>query len=293
MKRLLLHFSERSAKKVGAFPPRFRRPVMGPSPNLRRRAGESDEAEAGAGHEPAKEARGRAGSRPRRVQLIPELERAGIDLNQLRSVPVMIQNEWLRELRVPLRTRLSIFASDADSQALNGEKVVDLRWYHVVPVVNLLWDLLYGGTPSTEDVKGIMEALALISGLTLSVMATFPSAFEVGEINDFVAQFEEGGAYADCRGTDGRNFGNARIDLFVKHTTLTLAFNGGAFFSVRARVRPSQVCRAQVVPAGGAHVPLHDQPLHHRQVANGVVGLRAVRSPSENALRCRPAMAGG
>ena len=72
-----------------------------------------------------------------------------------------------------------------------GEDLTELRWFHVVPVVNLIHDWIFDETPTPDQMKEILNIFALILALLFSIAVALPTAFDFEEVADAIARFSE------------------------------------------------------------------------------------------------------
>ena len=116
-------------------------------------------------------------------------------------------------------------------------------WVEELPVINLVYDFLFDEVPDYGQIKQTIEALALISALSLSVMFSFPTVVDYDEIKDFIARFDDGGVYDHCSADEVSNdgfgesgltgtFGEAAYHIFIKDMTEGIVWNAVALLMV-------------------------------------------------------------
>lgn len=57
-----------------------------------------------------------------------------------------------------------------------------LRWFHLVPVVNLMHDAFFDAPPSVSQLKEMLNTMALVSALMISVAFSVPGSIEFDEV---------------------------------------------------------------------------------------------------------------
>ena len=62
------------------------------------------------------------------------------------------------------------------------EDMSELRWFHVVPCVNMVYDLIFDVSPTPDQMKEILNIQALILALLFSMALALPAAFDFEEV---------------------------------------------------------------------------------------------------------------
>ena len=74
-----------------------------------------------------------------------------------------------------------------DDELKNGR----LRWYHLVPFANFVYEVFFHAIPTIEGLEKMLMMLSLIDSLLLAVICTVPSSVSFAEIQDALGRWSK------------------------------------------------------------------------------------------------------
>jgi hypothetical protein len=69
------------------------------------------------------------------------------------------------------------------------EDITELRWYHTVPVVNVFYDVFFDAPPTIDQLKELLNLIALVSSLIFSVIAGLLFSYSFDDYEQAIARF--------------------------------------------------------------------------------------------------------
>lgn len=161
------------------------------------------------------------------IPLPPELSAAGtLSLAELHQefagLSPEVCNSLLQEAGVGWQARLPLLRELANPTV--AAEAGPPAWYRTIPVLNVFCTLAWGEPASVDGVRSLVDLLALVSALTLTVIVGVPLSIDSGGYADAVAKFTEG-EYADCE-ADGYNF----IEQLNAFSTKSMMMTSACFF---------------------------------------------------------------
>lgn len=154
------------------------------------------------------------------------------DVNFAAMVDVGRQNaylldKWLQELNFPVEKRILLtqkFLSDDIEDILSydedsSQKSRKSIWWYGVPLVNIVYDVLFDEAPTIDTIKDFLNMFGLMGALVFTVAVTLPLSFDYEVFEGVIERWGPGGVYDGCW-TDGY----AQIEYFIYHCTLATTF---------------------------------------------------------------------
>lgn len=174
---------------------------------------------------------------PQHIDLIIESE---LTLMQFLKVDCILMDNWLRELKIPLKDRAKIifelrdiqeggitkWLEEDDSEDDNKFKDTEIPLFFFIPYVNLV-GALFGEVPDIDSIKSALELLGIMSALQFTIMLTVPVAYDHSVYADVVRRFGEGGEYEHCFAD-----GYEQIEHFALVTATAIVFSFVSFILV-------------------------------------------------------------
>ena len=144
-------------------------------------------------------------------------------LQQLEGASDLLLNQWLREVGVVSVSDRAIIMGKLTKPEVTVPSSarccgVDL---YKVPILNILYDMLFDDPPAVEKVQEVMNIIGLLSGLMLAVVITIPASVTYDDLLAVTTRWGPGGVYSNCW-IDGWG----QIEFWNKK----LMFSIGAFF---------------------------------------------------------------
>ena len=159
-------------------------------------------------------------------------------VKQLSLLGMETQNALLAELNVPIRDRVKFLATGKLDQKKatsgtppgNDERTFYQKLLEEMPVINIIYDLLFDDPPGLDQIKDSLNTVGVLSALVLSVALTVPGSYDYDTLDAFVERFADGGVYNDA-GCDASE-GERRLGLLITDTVNSISFSGATIFMV-------------------------------------------------------------
>ena len=145
--------------------------------------------------------------------------------------------------------------SKNDDVLNNGE----LSWFHVVPAINMLYDLLFDHAPTIDGIDRTLQFFCLVNSLMLSVACSIPTGVDFSEIQEALGRWSNLNdiSWSYCSSD------TLSDHVYDKHCQRIINdnFNGYAVTSSRIDEQQKQEAENKDHPYG-AHLHIYKFPFH-------------------------------
>ena len=129
-----------------------------------------------------------------------------MSLIRLRSIVEYVAMAVVIQQIASMKRKTSIGGSIDESL---HEEISELRWYHVVPGVNLVYDIFFDAPPTVNQLKEMLNLVALVSSLIFSVIAGVLFSYSFDDYEEAIKRFTvtDDDVYAKGYGLLGQYWG--------------------------------------------------------------------------------------